>query len=133
PGGRICFLDFGMMGFLDQRGREAFADLVWGIVRRNEVSVANALLKLASADHEPPRQGLETDLAEFIHQHFYRPLEEMEFGRLITQLLQIATKYCLCIPPDFFVMLKAMGLMESLLRRLNPRHDIITAAAPFLR
>jgi len=133
PGARICFLDFGMMGFLDQRGREAFADLVWGIVRRNEVSVANALLKLASADHEPPRQGLDTDLAEFIHQHFYRPLEELEFGRLITQLLHITSKHGLRIPPDFFIMLKAMSLMESLVRRLNPKHDIVTQAAPFLR
>jgi len=133
PGARICFLDFGMMGFLDQRGREAFADLVWGIVRRNEISVANALLKLASADQEPPRQGLETDVAEFMHQHFYRPVSELEFGRLITQLLQITTKHGLRIPADFFIMLKALSLMEGLVRRLNPQHDIINQAAPFLR
>src|SRR6266542_5540108 len=133
PGARICFLDFGMMGFLDQRGREAFADLVWGIVRRNEVSVANALLKLASADQEPPRQGLESDVAEFMHQHFYRPVSELEFGRLITQLLQITTKHGLRIPADFFIMLKALSLMEGLVRRLNPQHDLITQAAPFLR
>ena len=122
-----------MMGFLDQRGREAFADLVWGIVRRNEISVANALLKLASADQEPPRQGLETDVAEFMHQHFYRPVSELEFGRLITQLLQITTKHGLRIPADFFIMLKALSLMEGLVRRLNPQHDIINQAAPFLR
>jgi ubiquinone biosynthesis protein len=133
PGARICFLDFGMMGFLDQRGREAFADLVWGIVRRNEISVANALLKLASADQEPPRQGLEADVGEFMHQHFYRPMGELEFGRLITQLLQITGKHGLSIPPDFFIMLKALSLMEGLVRRLNPQHDIITQAAPFLR
>ncbi len=131
--GRICFLDFGMMGFLDQRGREAFADLVWGIARRNEISVANALLKLASAEQEPPRQGLEADVAEFMHLHFYRPLSEMEFGRLIAQLLQITSKHGLCIPPDFFIMLKAMSLMEGLVRRLDRKHDIIKQAAPFLR
>ncbi len=109
------------------------ADLVWGIVRRNEISVANALLKLASADQEPPRQGLETDVAEFMHQHFYRPVSELEFGRLITQLLQITTKHGLRIPADFFIMLKALSLMEGLVRRLNPKHDIINQAAPFLR
>ncbi len=132
PGQVICFLDFGMMGFLDQRGREAFADLVWGIVRRNEVSVTNCLLRLASADQEPPRQGLEADVAEFMHQHFYRPLAELEFGRLITQLLQITNKHGLRMPADFFIMLKALGLMEGVVRRLNPEHDIIRQAAPFL-
>lgn len=133
PGNVICFLDFGMMGYLDSRGREAFADLVWGIARRNEISVAGALLKLASAEYEPPRQGLEADVAEFMHQHFYRPLGEMEFGRLVAQLLQLTTKHGLQIPPDFFIMLKALSLMEGLVRRLQPRHNIIKQAVPFLK
>lgn len=133
PGSVICFLDFGMMGFLDQRGREAFVDLVWGISRRNEVTVAAALLKLSSADNEPPREGLEADAAEFIHQHFYRPMGEVNFGHLIAQLLQLTGKYGLQIPPDFFVMLKAMGLMESVVRRLNPQHNVIEQARPFLK
>lgn len=133
PGNVICFLDFGMMGFLDLRSREAFADLVWGIARRNEISVVGALLKLASAEHEPPRQGLETDVAEFMHQHFYRPLGEMEFGRLVAQLLQLTSKHGLHIPPDFFIMLKALSLMEDLVRRLSPRHNIIKQAVPFLK
>lgn len=129
----VCFLDFGMMGYLDQRGREAFVDLVWGISRRNEVTVANALLKLSSADSEPPREGLESDVAEFIHQHFYRPLGDVHFGSLIAQLLQLTSKYGLQIPPDFFIMLKAMGMMESFVRKLNPQHDIIGQARPFLK
>jgi ubiquinone biosynthesis protein len=133
PGQVICFLDFGLMGYLDQRGREAFVDMVWGIVRRNEITVANALLKLSSADDEPRREGLEADVAEFIHQHFYRPLGEVHFGQLMAQLLGLTTKYRLQIPPDFFIMLKSLGLMESVVRRLDPKHDVIEQARPFLK
>jgi len=133
PNRMICFLDFGMMGHLDQRGREVFVELVWGISRRNEVQVANALLKLSSADNEPPREGLEADVAEFIHQHFYRPMEELNFGQLIAQLLHLTGRHGLHIPPDFFVMLKAMGLMESAVRSLNPKHNVIEQARPFLK
>jgi ubiquinone biosynthesis protein len=133
PGHVVCFLDFGMMGCLDQRGREGFVDLVGGIARRNETIVANALLRLSSADNEPPREGLEADVAEFIHQHFYRPVEEMNFGQFTAQLLQLTGRHGLQIPPDFFVMLKAMGLMESVVRELNPRHNVIEQVRPFLR
>jgi ubiquinone biosynthesis protein len=132
-GQKICFLDYGMMGFLDQRGREAFADLVWGISRRNEISVTNSLLKLAASDPDAPLQGLEAEISEFMHQHFYRPLGEVEFGKLIGQLLQITSRYGLRIPPDFFTMLKSLSLMENVVRRLNPAHDIIRQAAPFMR
>ncbi len=133
PNQVICFLDFGMMGFFDQRGREGFADLVWGISRRNEISVTNALLKLASADSDPPRHGMEADVADFMHQHFYRPMKDVEFGKLIGQLFHLTSRYGLRIPPDFLVMLKAMSLTESLVRRLYPEHDVIEQTIPFMR
>lgn len=129
----ICFLDFGMMGFIDQRGRETFADLIWGIARRNEVSVANALLRLAQAEDEPPRQGFEAEVADFMHQHFYRPLAEVGFARLFGELLDLTTRHHLRVPANFFIMLKSLSLMEGLVRRLNPQHDVIKQAAPLLR
>ncbi|MCD6052727.1 MAG: ubiquinone biosynthesis protein UbiB, partial [Verrucomicrobia bacterium] len=132
-GNVVCFLDFGMMGFMDVRTRENLADLVWGISRQDEASVANALVRLSSADADPSRPELETDVAEFMHRHFYRPVKELEFGKLIMQLFQLTGKHGLNIPADVFVMLKALGLMETLVRRLNPEHDIIAQATPYLR
>jgi len=131
--GRVCFLDFGMMGFLDLRTREAFVDLVWGIVRRSETSVATALLKLTEGDSEPARSAFETDVAEFMHQHFYRVAGEINFAKLVTGLVQLTTKHQLQLPPDLVVMLKSLSLTEELVRRLNPEHDLIAQAAPFMK
>jgi ubiquinone biosynthesis protein len=133
PGNVICFLDFGMMGFMDVRTRENLADLVWGISRQDEGSVANSLVRLSSADADPSRPELETDVAEFMHRHFYRPVKELAFGQLIMQLFQLTGRHGLNIPADVFVMLKALGLMETLVRKLNPEHDIIAQATPYLR
>lgn len=132
-GNVVCFLDFGMMGFMDVRTRENLADLVWGISRQDEGSVANALVRLSSAEADPSRPELEADVAEFMHRHFYRPVKELEFGQLILQLFQLTARHELRIPADVFVMLKALGLMETLVRRLNPEHDIIAQATPYLR
>jgi ubiquinone biosynthesis protein len=132
-GNIICFLDFGMMGFLDMRTRESLADLVWGISKQDEGSVANALVRLSSSDADPSRPELEVDVAEFMHRHFYRPVKELQFGQLIMQLLQISARHDLHIPADIFVMLKSLGLMEGMVRKLNPDHDIIAQATPFLR
>lgn len=132
-GNVICFLDFGMMGCLDLRSRESLADLVWGISKKDESSVANALVRLSSGDSDPSRPELETDVAEFMHRHFYRPVKELQFGHLIMQLLQISARHGLHIPADIFVMLKSLGLMEGMVRKLDPDHDIIAQASPFLR
>ena len=133
PGETIGFLDFGMMGYLDQNARDAFADLAWGIVRRNQIGVTNALLQMASTDADTFRQGLEADVAEFMHQHFYGPINEMSFGKLLSQLLQLTSRHDLQISPDYFVMLKSLSLTENLVRRLDPDHDLIARAAPVLK
>lgn len=133
PDQRICFLDYGMMGFLDQRTREAFVDFVWGIARRSETSVATALLKLTETDIEPARGVFETDVAEFMHRHFYRSAGEIHFGGLVSQLARLTGKHHLRLPPDLVVMLRALSLTEDLVRQLNPKHDLIAQAKPFMK
>lgn len=133
PGNVICFLDFGMMGFLDEATRKTFAKFVIGIAERNEAATANALLKLAHADLDPPRQGFEADVAEFMHRNFYRPVGEMVFGQLVNGLFYLTGRYNLTLPADLSVMLKALALIENLVALLDPGHDILAQARPFMK
>jgi ubiquinone biosynthesis protein len=133
PDNVICFLDFGMMGFLDESTRETFAKFIIGIGQRNEAATAAALLALAHADLDPPRQGFEADVAEFMHRNFYRPAGEMVFGQLVNQLFFLTARYKLTLPPDLSSMLKALALIENLVSRLDPGHDILAQARPFMK
>lgn len=133
PGEVICYLDFGMMGRIDLKSRERFADLIMSIVNRDEADVTDALLKLAILDKEPDRHSLERDVADFIDQHCYRPLKEVELGKLLHQLLQMAARHGLGIPSDLFLMIKALSTVEGLGLLLDPDFDVIKQAAPFVR
>ncbi|MBW1858069.1 MAG: AarF/ABC1/UbiB kinase family protein, partial [Deltaproteobacteria bacterium] len=133
PNNVICYLDFGMMGRIDRQTRENFADLVMSIVSRDEVKVADALLKLTLWEDEPDRSTLERELGEFMDLHFYRPLKELELGKLLRQLLDMASKHRLRVPPDLFLMLKALSTVESLGSTLDPDFDMATHAAPSIR
>jgi ubiquinone biosynthesis protein len=131
--GVVCFLDFGMMGFLTQREREVFADLVWGLARRDEIAATHALLRLASDEAEPVLDTLEADVAGFMHRQFPPTLGEVNFGQLIKELVELSNRHRLRLPSDLLLMLKAFGQMESLVKALNPDHDLIAQAKPFLK
>ena len=133
PGNVICFLDFGLMGFLDLTTREVFSRFVINIAQRNEGGAAAALLRLARAELDPFRPGFEADVAEFMHQHFYRPVGEMVFGKLVQNLFHLTQKHGLTLPADLSTVLKALSLMENLVSRLDPGHDIIAQARPFMK
>ena len=133
PDNVICYIDFGMMGRIDLKSRENFADLIMSIVHRDEAEASNAILRLAVSDGEPDRHSLERDVAEFIDRHFYRPLKELELGKLLHQLLEMTARHHLRISPNLFMMIKALSTVEGLGRALDPNFDIIKQASPFVR
>ena len=130
--GRICFLDFGLMGFLNLRTREAFADLVHGIAKRYEARASSALLKLCEGDTMVSPAVLENEMSELIHQHFHGSIAELRFDRLVTQLLHLTARHRLLIPADLVMMLKAFSLVEAFVRELNPEQRLVEQAQPFL-
>jgi ubiquinone biosynthesis protein len=129
----ICYLDFGMMGRVDLASREDFVDLVLSIVRGDDKKAVEALLELTSPEKEPDRRMLERDVSEFIDQYAYMPLGELEMGKLITRLLKTAALYHLSVPPNLFLMVKALASVEGLGRELDPGFDAVERATPFIR
>ncbi len=120
PDNVLCYIDFGMMGRLDLETRERFADLIMSIVHRDEREAAKALLRLTLSEEEPDYPALQRDTAGFMDKHCYRPLKDVELGPLLHQFMEMAKKHRLGIPPDLFLMIKALSTVEGLGRALDP-------------
>jgi len=129
----LCYIDFGMMGRIGLKSREDFADLILSIAQRNEVKATDALLRLAVYEEEPEYASLLRDVAEFMDKHCYRPLKEVELGKLLHQLIEMVARHRLSIPQDLFLMIKALSTVEGIGRALNPDFDVIEQAGPFVR
>jgi ubiquinone biosynthesis protein len=129
----ICFLDFGMMGRIGRQAREDFADLIMGIVQRDETKAARSLVALTTPDEKTDPSALERDVAQFIDKYFYRPLKDLEMGKLLQGLVEMTSRHRLRIRPDLFLMLKALATEEGLGKMLDPDFDAIKQAAPFIK
>lgn len=128
----ICLLDFGIVGSVDRETREEFVDLVDSIVQQDETRIVRSLLKLTEWDREPDVRRFERDMADFLAQHFFKPLREIEIGKFLHQMLAVAFRHRLRIAPDIFLMIKTLATLEGVARQLNPEFDMIARAAPFV-
>lgn len=133
PGNVICLLDFGMMGAVDRGTREIFVTLVDAIIRNDEHRTAQILMKLTDWEDEPDLAQLEKDVADFHGRHLHRPLKEVQLAKLMQHLLELATKHRMRIPPDIFLMLKALAQVEGVATNLNPDFDMVSKATPFIK
>jgi len=133
PDNVICMVDFGMMGIVDQRTREEFVDLIDSVVHQNEVKTAQVLLNLTEWDEQPDIRALEREVADFLGRHLYKPLKDMEIGKLLQDLIELTMRFHLRIPPNIFLMIKALSAVESIGRMLDPEFDLIAHAEPFIK
>lgn len=129
----IGMLDFGQVGAVDKQSREDFVDLIDSVVHQNSFKATRQLLKITYWDKKPDTRRLEKDVADFVGNHLHNTLKDLNISILLQDLLNIVSRYKLRIPPDIFLMMKALGTIEGIARQLDPDFDMIEQATPFIQ
>ncbi|OQW97715.1 MAG: ABC transporter [Desulfobacteraceae bacterium A6] len=133
PGNIVCLLDFGMTGFVDRQTREDFVELIESVVVQSETKATQILLKITNWDDQPDVRLLERDVADFMGEHLYKTLKDIKIGKLLQHLLETTSRHRLRIPPNIFLMMKALSTVESVAVSLDPEFDMIEHVAPFVK
>jgi ubiquinone biosynthesis protein len=131
-GNRICPVDFGMTGFLDQGTRELFVDIIHAVATGNARLAARLLCELCDYDTPPDMVQLEKDVGQFVSVHLTRTLKEIRTSRMVNQLIGLCSARGLRIPPDLFLMMKAFISVESVARKLDPDFNMLGHAVPYV-
>lgn len=129
----ICFLDYGMMGVLSRRYREQLSNLVLGLVSRDERQITAAIFRLSGYNRYERVEVIEADAADFIEQHLYRPLEDIQIGEVLNELTKMLVLHDIRMPPQFFILTKAITTIEGVGRQLSPEFDVIQHMAPLAK
>lgn len=133
PNSVLAPVDFGMMGFMDRRAREAFIDVIAGIATENSPAVCHYLLELTEYDEEPEMRFLERDVSTFVGQYLSKPLKYINVGLMLQDLLKITARHKLRLYPDTFLMMKSFAALEGVAHRLDPDFDMVGYTAPFIK
>lgn len=133
PDGRLAFLDFGVVGQLDERAMEALADMFIGVVRLDAGRVVGALRRLGLVDERADLRGLKGELNDLVERHYGRPLKEMELGPILAEIFRIVNKHRIRLPLDFALLGKAIVTMEGIGKQLDPDFNALEIAEPFVK
>ncbi|MHC1600670.1 MAG: ABC1 kinase family protein [Candidatus Methanospirareceae archaeon] len=129
----ICFLDYGMMGSLSVRHREDLADILIGIINKDERKITKTILKLSGDIQIGDSERLESDIAELIEVYAYCTLKELEIGSLLHRIAKVVAGCRLKVPRDFYLLAKALVTIEGVGRELDPDFNTVEHAEPFAK
>jgi len=130
---RVCFLDFGMMGFLLPRHRQILITMMLGLVQRDEARVTRGLLDLSLERAPVNQEALEYEVFELIDRYADQPVKSVNLGELLTRMLRLVVEYHIRMPPGFFLLAKALVTIEGVARRLDPDFEMVNSVEPVVR
>jgi ubiquinone biosynthesis protein len=133
PNNVVCFIDFGQMGRLSLKDREDFTDLVLDLVAGDERKIVNGVLNVTLQLGDVDRESLARDLGSLMDMYLYRPLGELEAGKILNDLLDLVTRHKLSFKPGLYQMMKALTTVEGVGLVLDPKLQLILLAKPFMR
>jgi ubiquinone biosynthesis protein len=134
PGDVVCLLDFGAVGRLSPSLRATFSALIQALGERDPEQATRALLRMTERDRaivDPDR--LAADVAVFLDHHLVDALGQLDFSRLLNDMIKLVNQHGVRIPTELVTMLKAAATVESLARTLDPSLDLLSMARPYVR
>jgi ubiquinone biosynthesis protein len=129
--GELIQVDFGMMGYLDKSMRQAVATLLFRIVRRDYDGIIRVFKKVGVMEGGLDERRFKLELMGLLEPYFSRTLEGMPLGTVVNQVMRLSLKYRIRFPPEFYLLGRALVLVDSNLRYLYPELNVIEVVTPF--
>ncbi|HUV06682.1 MAG TPA: 2-polyprenylphenol 6-hydroxylase [Spirochaetia bacterium] len=128
----IVPLDFGMVGYVEDEMKERIGNALLALANRDMSKLIRAFIEMGIIDHTDDLVGFRSDLKDFLNTYYNIPLEQIELGKALLEMITIIQKYHMRIPPDFAMMTKALITVEGLGRDLCPNFEMMRIAQPFV-
>ncbi|HEU4494540.1 MAG TPA: AarF/ABC1/UbiB kinase family protein [Rubrobacteraceae bacterium] len=133
PQGNLALLDFGMVGYMSRGDIEALSRLFIAVVQRDGAAALRGLESLGVRYSTEVRGDLVRDLREFLNKYSALSVGEVTLGQALSELISLARRYRLRVPPVFPLLTKALVTAEGLARAIDPTINVYEVARPYAR
>ncbi len=127
----VCFIDFGMMGVLDDDFRQNLAELMINFSDHNIDGLINQLIRMDILNEKTDINLLKSDLNDLFSKYY--GMELSRFNGIIEDLLFLMQKYEVRLPNEFVLMARGLSMVENIALRLDPNINVVEYLKPIAK
>jgi ubiquinone biosynthesis protein len=132
PQNVIGAIDFGMVGHLTEVDRINLVRLYIASVRMDADAIVEQLIRMGAAAARVNRPTLKRDITRLLDKYYGLPLKEIRAQDVVSDIMPIAWRHHLSLPPDLWLLGKTLAMMEGVGLQLDPDFDIFAVSKPFV-
>ena len=132
-GTQIALLDYGMVGFLSQQMREDMGDLLVSVITQNTEQLITVMVRMGIITRATNLRELERDLNRMLVRYLGLPMQQMDVGEILGEVLSISFMHHVRLPADFAMLIRTLIILNGLATKLDPGYQIVPTMEPFVR
>lgn len=133
PNNAVAFLDFGMVGQLNDRLKYHFASFVINLQQGNSEGIIKTFTAMDLLENDTNIDALYRDLESLQMKYYDVPLNQVSLGAVMIETFSIAHHHEIKLPSDITILGKVIITLEGIIEKLDPEFSIMKAVEPFGR
>jgi len=130
--GKLCYLDFGMVSYVEANQRYSIIEAVVHLVNRDFNALTELYKRMGfipnSVNPAPIVSALEQALPDVLS----APVGELNIKNVIQKLGDVMYKFPFSLPPFYIAIIRCLGVLEGLAIQIDKDFRIINDAYPYV-
>lgn len=131
--GRICFIDFGIIGELSPSIKKWINEAIIAIATKDIERIISFIMAVGVKTGKVNSNYLYEDLEYLFDNYLVTSLKNIKISVLLQEIFQIANRNNVQLPRDLVSLIRAMVILEGVVAQLAPEIDILDVVIPFVR
>lgn len=127
--GRICFHDFGLVGFLDRDSRRNLAAFMQAFVHQDADWLLDAYLDMEVLAGDLDIAVYHAGLERLLEDYARLPLKDWSFAVAFLRIARLGGGRDVRFPRNLLVLMRTLFLMETTVRSLDPEFNLLDGLA----
>ncbi|MCO5170164.1 MAG: AarF/UbiB family protein [Planctomycetes bacterium] len=131
-GNRICPIDYGMMGSLDQERIDELLTFLVGVLTRDTDKLIRLFHRQALIDEHVNVRALKQDIDDLIARFESVELAKLDIGKYLQSVFEVIVRHEVQLPADLLLVGKALATIEGVGRDIHPQLNTLEEIRPVI-
>jgi aarF domain-containing kinase len=130
--GKLAYLDFGMMGFVDENIRRGLIRATLHLVNREYANLADDFVTLGMLPKDSDKASIVPALTSVFAQALAGGVNNLSFGDLSANLGRTMYQFKFQIPPYYTLLVRSLSVLEGIALASDRNYKVLGAAYPWV-
>ena len=131
--GKICFLDFGIMGELDDKLRDWLNTAMGAVATKDKNKLVDCILAIGIKQGRIDRGDIYEDISYLVDTYLTTSLKNIKITVLLQEIFEITKKNNIQLPKELVILVRGLMILEGVVAEIDPEIEIIGVVITFAK